>query len=442
LSDVATPARVDPGDSVASGRASRGEPASEEAAPRLALAAHDIGKYYALDPPGIGRILRRPPAPGESSADRSGIWVLRGVSFALAHGQSLGVIGRNGAGKSTLLRILSGVALPTEGHVEVRAKVACLLDLGVGFHPLETGRENVETALVLQAGLTRREARARLREVEEFADIGAFFERPIRTYSDGMRLRLAFATITVLSPEVLVTDEILAVGDQAFQQRSNRWFDRFLGNGGGLVLCAHDLAQVQRLCDRTLWLEGGVTREIGDSRDVVRHYREAMGTAAAGGEEGGGVAGQAHAVGLTTGLPFEVVDLRLADDAGRPVRVLPPDATVVVTTEILAPAGVPQVCIGITRADLTPVYGVASDMDEAVPTQIGPGRYRYRLRFPRLPLTAGSYRLRAHAMDETGTRLYDTVELTFSIAGDDDDAGLVRLVAASDAAPAPTRGLR
>ncbi len=153
----------------------------------------------------------------------------------LAHGQSLGVIGRNGAGKSTLLRVLAGVARPTEGSVATRARVACLLDLGVGFHALETGRENAETALVLQAGLTRREARRRVAEVEEFAGLGAFFERPMRTYSDGMRLRLAFATITVLEPEVLVTDEILAVGDDGFQERCNAWFDRFLGGGGGRI---------------------------------------------------------------------------------------------------------------------------------------------------------------------------------------------------------------
>lgn len=345
----------------------------------------------------------------------------------LAHGQSLGVIGRNGAGKSTLLRVLAGVARPTEGSVATRARVACLLDLGVGFHALETGRENAETALVLQAGLTRREARRRVAEVEEFAGLGAFFERPMRTYSDGMRLRLAFATITVLEPEVLVTDEILAVGDDGFQERCNAWFDRFLGGGGGLVLCSHDLGQIQRLCDRTLWLDGGRAREVGDSRDVVRHYREAMGTAAAGGEEGGGDAGHVHAVGHAAGLPFEVVDLRLEREDGGDARLLPRDATVLVTADVNAPAGVPQICIGITRDDLTPVWGIASDMDGALPTALGGGRYRYRLRLSRLPLTAGTYRLRAHALDETGTRLYDTVELLFGVEGDDEDAGLIRL---------------
>jgi lipopolysaccharide transport system ATP-binding protein len=395
----------------------------------LALAAHDVGKCYPLARGGVRSLLRGgaagSPAPG------AGFWPIRHVGFVLAHGESLGVIGRNGAGKSTLLRILSGVARPSEGTVVAPARVACLLDLGVGFHALETGRDNAETALVLHAGLTRRDARARLREVEQFADLGPFFERPIRTYSDGMRLRLAFATITVLEPEVLVTDEILAVGDEGFQRRCNAWFDRFLARGGGLVLCSHDLGQVQRLCDRTLWLEGGGVRDLGDSRDVVRHYREAMGTGAAGGEEGGGVEGHAHALGSSTGLAFEVVDLRLDDEHGGPLRELPRDATVVVTADVHAPAAVPQIFIGIVRADMTPVFGVASDMDGATPSAVGPSLYRFRLRFRRLPLTAGRYRLRAHAMDETGTRLYDTVELTFCVEGDDEDAGLVRLAMAA-----------
>lgn len=394
----------------------------------LALAAHGIGKHYPLARPRLSTLLRE-PRPAALAAASGGFWVLRDVGFAIAHGQSLGIIGRNGAGKSTLLRILAGVARPTTGWVETNARIACLLDLGVGFHSLETGRDNAETTLVLQAGLTRREARGRLREIEEFAGIGDFFARPIRTYSDGMRLRLAFATITVLDPEVLVTDEILAVGDEAFQQRCNLWFDRFLGRGGGLVLCSHDLMQIQRLCDRTLWIDGGGTRELGESRDVVRHYREVMGTAAAGGEEGGGEAGQTHAVGRAAGLAFEVVDLRLEDEGGRPLRELPTDATVVATADVHAPAGVPQIFIGITRADMTPVFGVASDMDGAAPRQIEPALYRYCMRLPRLPLTAGQYRLRAHAMDETGTRLYDTVELMFSVSGDDEDAGLVRLTA-------------
>jgi lipopolysaccharide transport system ATP-binding protein len=158
-----------------------------------------------------------------------------------------------------------------------------------------------------------------------------------------------------------------------------------------------------------------------------------MGTAVAGGEEGGGEPGAVHVVGQSTGLAYEVADLRLEREDGGDARRLPRDATVLVTADVQAPDAVPQIFIGITRADRTPVYGVASDMDEARPEDLGAGRYRYRLRFHRLPLTAGTYLLRAHALDETGTRLYDTVELTFEVEGDDEDAGLIRLRGYGDA---------
>lgn len=392
------------------------------------VAVSSVGKFYPIGPKSLVASLASAFGANELvAASQRGFWALRNVSFSVGAGRSLGVIGRNGAGKSTLLRIVSGVAEPTEGNVERRARVACLLELGVAFHPLESGRENAETTLVIQNGLTRRQARKLVSAVQDFADLGPFFERPIRTYSDGMRLRLAFATMAVLDPQVLVTDEILAVGDQNFQERCHIWFDRFLSAGGSLIICSHDLGQIQRLCDRAIWLENGFIRQFGDSREVVRRYLEAMGD---DGDDSWGLEGEAgyvHGNGQLSGLPFEVVGLKLERADGGDPSLLPPDATVSVVADLRAPAGVPQVCIGIVRSDLTPVYGVASDMDGARPVDLGGSRYRYRLEFPRLPLAAGDYRVRAHALDETGTRLYDTVELSFSVAGDRDGGGLIRM---------------
>jgi lipopolysaccharide transport system ATP-binding protein len=328
------------------------------------------------------------------------------------------VIGRNGSGKSTLLRLLAGTASPSSGSILVHARTGCLLDLGVGFHPLETGAQNAETSLVLLAGMSRREARRALPEVEAFADVGAFFARPLRTYSAGMQLRLAFAVAALMSPEVLITDEVIAVGDAVFQRKCERWFDAFRARGGSLILCAHDLSQVTRLCERALWLDHGAPRELGPSHDVARHYRESLGDEQA--------AGSGHAIGEPSGMPFEVVGLHLADERGREVRAIRPGATVVVTADVHSPAAVAQVCIGVLKDDLTPVYGVASDMEEAHAEALGGDRYRYRLRFTDLPLTPGPHRLRAHAMDETGTRLYDTVEIRFTVEGQE-EPGLVRI---------------
>jgi lipopolysaccharide transport system ATP-binding protein len=350
------------------------------------------------------------------------LWAVRDVSFELERGHSLGVIGRNGAGKSTLLRLLAGTARPTVGSVEIAARMACLLDLGIGFHPMETGRQNAETSLRLIAGMSGRDARRALREVEDFAEIGAFFERPLRTYSAGMQLRLAFAVASRLSPELLITDEVIVVGDASFQRKCERWFDSFIARDGSLVLCTHDLSQVTRLCEHTLWLDGGRVRELGPSRDVARHYRESLADEAE-------PAGVEHAVGQGTSLPCELVDLHLTDPHGTEIRSVRPGDTIVISADIRAPAAVPEIHIGLTRADLTPIYGVSSDMDGAVPERVGPDVYRFRLTFPELPLTPGPHRLRAHAMDETGTRLYDTVEIEFVVEGEE-EPGLVRLAGA------------
>jgi lipopolysaccharide transport system ATP-binding protein len=382
-----------------------------------------VGKCYRGSAPSASALLRALWRGSDLTAG-AGHWAVRGVSFELERGGSLGVIGRNGSGKSSLLRVLAGTARASEGRVDVGVRLASLLDLGAGFHPLETGRRNVEGALALEGGMSRREVARSIREVESFAEVAHYFDQPFRTYSDGMRLRVAFAALTVLEPEVLVTDEILVVGDGPFQERCRRWFDRFLGRGGALVLCSHDLAEVQGRCQRTLWLDAGRVAGLGESREVVRQYRESLGGAT---DELG--AGATHAVGELAMLPFEVADLHLRDERGADVAVLSPHADARVEVDLLGPGGVPQVFVGITRHDLTPVYGVASDMDGAVPEELGAGRWRYRLTFRSLPLTSGRYRLRAHAMDETGTRLYDTVELPFRVDGEVEGEGLVHLAA-------------
>jgi len=392
-----------------------------------ALAASGLGKRFGLGRPRLRPLLggllegaRRP------TGEPSGHWAVRGVSFDLPRGGSLGLIGRNGSGKSTLLRLLAGTARATEGRVEVGARLGCLLDLGTGFQALETGRDNAEGWLVLQGGLSRAEARRAAREVERFAGIGSYFDRPLRTCSSGMQLRVAFATAAQLEPEVLVTDEVLAVGDDSFQRRCNRWFDRFLARGGTLVLCSHDLFQVQRLCERTLWLDAGVPRELASTREVVRHYREAVGSAPVGaGEAGEADAGVRHSPGEGSGLEFEVVDMRLLDAAGRDVREIDSGQTLTLVADVRAPAAVPNVHLSFTRADGVPVYGISSDMENVLPTPLGGDRHRFVLEFPDLPLLPGVYVAKSHALDETGTRLYDTVEVSFRVRGEPGARGLV-----------------
>jgi len=196
---------------------------------------------------------------------------LEDVNLEVLRGQSVGVIGENGAGKSTLLKIIAGVVRPRAGTVRVNGRVGALLELGSGFHPEYTGRENIHLSSALM-GLTRRETLANLPRIIEFADIGAHIDEPVKHYSSGMVVRLGFAVATVMSPELLITDEVLAVGDESFQKKCVAWLERFLRDGGTLLLCSHSMFHIQTLCSRAIWIHHGRVRMEGPSFDVTREY--------------------------------------------------------------------------------------------------------------------------------------------------------------------------
>ncbi len=197
-------------------------------------------------------------------------WALRNVSFTVQHGQTFGVIGRNGSGKSTLLKMLCGTLAPTTGVLEVRGRVAALLELGTGFNPEFTGRENVYlNAAIL--GLNDAEIERYLPEILAFADIGEFIDQPVKTYSSGMAVRLAFAVAAHVRADILVIDEALAVGDMFFVQKCMRFLRKFQEHGT-LFFVSHDTAAVVNLCDHVLWLEHGQMRESGPAKEVCEHY--------------------------------------------------------------------------------------------------------------------------------------------------------------------------
>lgn len=198
-------------------------------------------------------------------------WALRDVSFTIRRGESLGIIGRNGSGKSTLLQIIAGTLRPTEGEVKVRGRVAALLELGSGFNPDFTGRENVYlNAAVL--GLTRREVDERFDQIAAFADIGDFIEQPVKTYSSGMFVRLAFAVQTAVEPKILIVDEALSVGDIFFQQRCYERMSQLIDRGVCIILASHDLASVQRFCQRTVVLQRGQMKFDGPATEGTKVF--------------------------------------------------------------------------------------------------------------------------------------------------------------------------
>lgn len=199
------------------------------------------------------------------------VWAIRDVDFEVPRGGTLGLIGRNGSGKSTLLRLLNRTLWPDAGSLTSTGKVAALIELGVGFHPELSGRENaLINGIVL--GLSKREVRARLPEIIDFAEIGESIDEPVRTYSTGMVLRLGFSVASMVDPEILLLDEFFAVGDSAFNQKCFDRMNEFKKRGCTIVIASHDLSLIRAWCDRALWLESGHVRSVGAAADVVDAY--------------------------------------------------------------------------------------------------------------------------------------------------------------------------
>lgn len=363
----------------------------------------------------FGSILRgREPA--------SGARVLTDISLEVTRGESLGIIGQNGAGKSTLLKILTGVIRPTTGKVRVNAKIAALLELGAGFQPDFSGMDNVRMKAAL-LGMSRQDVNRKLDYILDFAGIGEYIHEPVKHYSSGMVVRLGFAVVAASEPELLITDEVLAVGDESFQNKCVHWIESFRQQGGTLLMVSHSMYLVQKLCRHALWLMDGRAHEQGDVYPVTQAYlafHEAR-TAAQQQHD------QAQAAGNGS---YRVHALRIHGEEGASTPLIRPGDDLMAELTLVSPDGRPPVgMVGIVRADGTPVYGVATDHDGAdnAPRRLDGNLYLYRVRFKAVRLLPGSYQFRGHAMDPEGVRVFDTEELPFTVSGETNELGLVRL---------------
>jgi lipopolysaccharide transport system ATP-binding protein len=259
-----------------------------------ALHADSLGKRYRLRHQahlgqGLRHVLeqfvRKPwksAQAGPTKSNSEEFWALRDVNFQVQPGQSVGIVGRNGAGKSTLLKIISRITAPTTGEIRVRGRVASLLEVGTGFHPELTGRENIFLNGAI-LGMSRSEIRAKFERITEFADIGAFLDTPVKRYSSGMHMRLAFAVAAHLDPDILIVDEVLAVGDFAFQQKClGKMEEASTQQGRTILFVSHNLAAVQKLCSHCILLERGQVVAQGPPTEIIRRYLDQSSTAADG----------------------------------------------------------------------------------------------------------------------------------------------------------------
>ena len=247
--------------------------------PPPAIRAEQLTKRYRRLAPGLrfstlkSALLGRSLAAGAAAADT--ILALEEVSFEVGRGEAFGIVGGNGSGKSTLLKLVAGILAPTSGRIATAGRVAALIELGAGFHPEISGRENVFiNGAVL--GLSKREIAARYDRIVEFSGLADFMEEPVKNYSSGMWVRLGFAIAIHTDPEILLVDEVLAVGDEAFAHKCLRRIEELLSGGRTVVFVSHSLALVEDLCTRVLWLDRGRVRAIGEPRRVVDAYRQAV----------------------------------------------------------------------------------------------------------------------------------------------------------------------
>jgi len=324
----------------------------------------------------LGRALKSPLRALKQQQQES-FWALKGVSLEVREGEVLGLIGRNGAGKTTLLKILSRITLPTTGFAEIHGRVGSLLEVGTGFHPELTGRENAFLSGAI-LGMSKREIASKFDEIVAFAELEKFIDTPMKHYSSGMYVRLAFAVAAHLEPEILLVDEVLAVGDMNFQKKCLGKMGEVAKAGRTVVLVSHQLNQIRRLCGRVIWVDGGEIRQNGNAAEVVSSYETAMSSI----ERTASPLGAAH----QTKAKFISWELAESEDQGRHMLTAQGAVTIDFLLEVTEALKRGHHGIALFNAERQLIWGTAFEGIE-----LSPGTHRLRYQFPMLPLKPGPY---------------------------------------------------
>ena len=368
----------------------------------------------------VGQLLVKMIPRGSKRALSEPFWALRDVSCLVPEGGSLGIVGDNGSGKSTLLKILTRTMLPSEGRVRISGRVSALIELGAGFHPDFTGRENV----VLNAsilGIPRREIERRMDDVIDFAGLRPFIDTPVKYYSSGMHARLGFSVAIHVQPELLIVDEVLAVGDEAFQQKCMDRIFSMKRQGVSILLVSHSLGIIEQLMDSAVWLDKGVVRAEGAPREVVHKYRSFM-------------LDEADEVAATSPVPEPKKGIR-----GEAVRVLLNGHEVDtvasgsdIALEIVVSSELPQgqrvnASLAVRRPDGLEVMGFSS-LHDGQPLDLKPGQNILRVAVPSVHLAPGAYEVDLDLFSDTGLRLGEWRALgTFAVKATTEGMGVFHL---------------
>ena len=389
-------------------RLAASRPLVDGASATLALQLRDVGKEYRM----YATPRQRLAALVLGGRRHRSQWVLRDVTFQLQRGQCMGVVGDNGAGKSSLLKLVAGTLQPSVGTVRRSGRVTAILELGSGFHPEFTGRENLFFGGQL-IGLDEAEVARLAPEIIDFSELGEAIDRPVKSYSSGMVVRLAFALVTALQPEVLIIDEALAVGDQHFQKKCIERIQSFREAGCAILFCSHSMYHIRHLCDVAMWLDKCQVMAFGETEGVVSAY-EAHSRAQDAATQAlpAGTAGAAAPMAPVTAAVApvagaEIVSFEVASLSNDPVPLLlSPDLVVTMTARVPGDE-VPNFSLMLEQLKGTGITVVGTHTDGVRPVRQADGLWRIRLTFPALPLNSGEYVLSPYLFDSSGLVVYE-----------------------------------
>ena len=362
-----------------------------------AVSVEDVWKYFRLYHD-KNQYLKTTVLQGRRARYEE-FWALKGVSFDIPHGSTFGIIGSNGSGKSTLLKCLAGILTPDKGTITSDGRVVALLELRAGFHPDLSGRENIYLNGAI-LGMTNAEITNRLDDIVEFSGLGQFIDTPVKNYSSGMTVRLGFAVATSVDPEILIIDEVLAVGDASFQQRCFERIESFRQDGRTIILVSHGLAHVTQLCDQAAWIEKGELKALGPSLEVVSDY---TGTSYNAQPKAEGEIGERWGSGEADITKVELLDqdgqTRTAYESGKPF-------TIRIHTDAHVPINDAVIGLRITDIHGNPVWGSSTRRRAfSIPSMMGASEFQFEI--PALPLLEGTYELTLALVDMSEVRIFD-----------------------------------